>query len=536
MGIHEDALEKVEQRALAKSNKLYLATEVLGYDFTEETHQELFDLYPNFTDTDTTPWVKQFTKRDLLVLWPRGHFKTTAVIVVVIQAILNNPDIRVLLMQGTLPVTRNLLKEIASHFNGTASNSKLAELFPEFCGDKKKIGQTRDQFTTPARKKKQLPQATCTVASPKSVKTGQHYDLGVFDDLVNDQNYKKPVLLQKTEEDFNMCLPLIDPGCPRFVSGTRYAFGDLYENIILKNLAAAANSTWVVSLKTCWSDANDGTPRFPQHTTKDGRVVGFTPETLLQIMKDTPSIYASQYLNQPAMESQQVITEAQLNGACVLEPNTPALSQAILVVDLAGGGGDRPDDSVIIAGKMDSSGIGYVVDALGGVWQTNELALCLIHMALKHRPLKILIENTASAQYFAAYLQMVCKDKGLSLPVDFLRVDNQPNAKNVRVEAMAGRVKEGRFKFLTGLNGWDKIVQQTIQFPKGKYGHDDWPDTIALLCQELGKTYLRIADPSVVRTKHPFIALMERNSVTITSPVLQDIASTEPTMGDGFCC
>src|SRR5690242_6405398 len=90
----EEFLEKhKEERERAKTDRMYLANEILGYDFRPETHQELFDQYPPFT----MPW--QFDQRDVLILWARGHFKTTAVMVVlVIQAILVFPDITILIM------------------------------------------------------------------------------------------------------------------------------------------------------------------------------------------------------------------------------------------------------------------------------------------------------------------------------------------------------------------------------------------------------------------------------------------------------
>jgi len=261
-------------------------------------------------------------------------------------------------MQGTLKVTKNMLKEITAHFLGTAINSRLSELFPEYCGTKKQLKLTAEAFTTPARKKVQLPQATVTVASPNSVKTGQHYDMGVFDDLIHDQNWNSQTKLQQAEDDFNGCQPLIDPGCYRLVSGTRYTFGDLYENIMRKN-----DGSWKVSLKTCWTD--DGTEvRFPQTKTKDGRFIGLTREMLMQIAKDTPSLFSSQYLNQPIMEGTQLFTEEKMLGAVVSDKDSPALSQAVLFVDLATEG-PNCDDSVVLAGKVDASGRMYAVDFRG---------------------------------------------------------------------------------------------------------------------------------------------------------------------------
>jgi len=521
LGVSEILEQKLAERAKARTDRLFLACDVLGYDFTAETHQELFDTYPEFRED--VPWAEQFEKGDTLILWPRGHFKSTAVVVLAIQAILINPDIRILLMQGTIKVTKNLLKEIASHFDGTHSRSKLKELFPEFCGNKKELQLSSDRFTTPARVRKQLQQATCTVASPKSIKTGQHYDLGFFDDLVNDGNYRNPLLLDKVEEDFNMARPLVDPGCPRFVSGTRYAFGDLYENIIRRN-----KGEWQVSVKTCWRE--DGvTPRFPQYKTKDGRLVGLTREILMQIASDSPGIFASQYLNYPIASSQQVLPEHVLLAAVIAEKDAPALSQAILFVDLASEG-EQPDDSVCIAGKVDNIGRMYMVDGNGGVLPVASLAVLVINMVLKHRPMKIMVEKTASAIYFVEYLKVVCKSRNIQVPIEYIKVDNKPDAKNKRVEALAGHVKNKRFFFFAGLPGWEKFVEQAKQFPKGKHGHDDWPDTAGLMAQVLSTKYVGQATHIPV-SKNPMIDLLARD------PVMQGIDNMgqETTQDYGDC-
>lgn len=525
------AQRKAEDRARCKADRMFLA-HALGYDFFQpETHAELFAQYPEFFPVDEIPWVEQVkASQNVLVLWPRGHLKTTAVVVLCVQAILCNPDIRILLMQGSLKVTKTLLKQIAAHFTGDAFGSRLKELFPEFCGTKKQLQLSFESFTTPARQRKQLAQATVTVASPKSVKTGQHYDLGIFDDLVNDQNYKSDAQLKKVEEDFNMAQPLIDPGCPKFVSGTRYAFDDLYEQIMKRN-----TGEWVVSLKTCWLE--DGVSvRFPQGKTADGRIFGFTREMLLGIMAKTPSIYASQYLNQPALESQQVITEAQLNAAMVVEPALPFLSRPCLFVDLATLG-DDPDDSVIIAGAIDAKGTMHVVDGRGGVWDSHQLACNVIDMANRHRPAKIFIEKTASANYFVDFLHVVCKELGVVLPVDFIKVDNQANAKNIRVQSMAAHAKSGRLKFVFGLPIWEKLVAQTLKFPKDRHGHDDYPDTVALMCQQFGSAYLAVPPPPIATTKHPMVAILDRDPAMQQLDALgKEMEVRDCDLGDGFSC
>jgi predicted phage terminase large subunit-like protein len=543
MEVRQAILQRLEDRERAKTDRMFLANEVLGYDFLPECHAELFDQYPQFHADQ--PWASQFPKRDVLVLWARGHHKTTAVMVVIaIQAILVNPDIRVVIMQGTVKNTKDRLREIASHFIGTAERSRLTELFPEFCGvkdedgnwqfGKKQIQFNAERFTTPARTRKQLAQATVTVASPKSVKTGQHYDLGIFDDLVNDQNYRSQTLLRKVQEDFDMCFPLIDPGCPRFVSGTRYAFGDLYETIQKRAKDADGNDRgeWQISVKTCWKE--DGSVRFPAFIGKDGNSHGFTKELLVQIMRDNPAMFSSQYLNQPIMESQQILTKQDMYAATILEAQAPPLSSTCLFIDLAAEGSTEPDDSVVIAGRMDAKGNMYVVGGAGGVWNIAQLAENVIRHAMVYRPLRIFIEQTASAKYFVEYLRMVCRDKGVNLPLDFIKVDIQKDAKIVRIKTMAGHVKNGRLKFLVGLSFWDKLLKQTTEFTGSKHQHDDYPDTVALMCASFAGKYLSIPPAWTPTTRHPVVAILDRDPITQNDSRGQEYEIDDGGMGDEF--
>lgn len=551
-----------EERALAETDRMYLANEILGYDFRPETHQPLFDQYPPFIKGQ--PW--QFDQRDVLVLWARGHFKTTAVMVVlVVQAILVFPDITILIMQGNIKNTQERLKEIASHFMGEAQGSRLLEIFPEFCKKPKRgnprpvkadLRLTRNSFVTPARQRLQIPQATVTVASPKTIKTGQHFKLGIFDDLVNDQNYRSRAMLKKVQDDFDMCFPLIDPGCPRFVSGTRYAFGDLYDVIVerTKRVSGPAHAQWTVSITTAWKDDNEpsGIPRFPQYIGKDGNSHGFSPEILWQIKNDSPSVYASQYLNKPMLESQQIITEEDMHKATILPHQAPPLSASVLFIDLAAEGEFEPNDSVIIEGKTDAQGVMYAVGGAGDRWTIPQLGAMVIEYALKIRPAKILIEETASAKYFVEYLRMAVRDSGLNLPLDYIKLDNRKGAKAMRIKAYAGHIKGGRLKFFVGLSYWLKLVKQTIQFqPNQKHALDDYPDTMALMCGVYAVRYLNIApkqinagphdvydvdEQGIIKRQKDMIGIFNQEPMLPVQPQPEEVVTDMQTLGSDFAC
>jgi predicted phage terminase large subunit-like protein len=513
---NEAVKAKLLIRDRARTDKLYLACKVLGYDFQADVHSELFSCFIPFDNKKA--WREQSAIKDRLVIWPRGHYKSTSCIVEIIQAIINFPDIRILIMQGSLTVTQNLLREIKSHFLGNAPRSKFREIFPEFCEDK--LG-TQNAFTTPARLQKQLQQQTVTVASPNSVKTGQHYDIGFFDDLINDQNYTSAKQLAKVADQFRMCIPLIDPGCYRYVTGTRYAFGDLYEDIIRAN----TDGKWTITVKDCFSD--DGLQvRFEQRTLPDGRLIGYSREQLLSIQREDPKMFSSQFLNKPANFGTQLFTESRMLQAVVPATDVPALSPAILFIDLASSESARADDSVILCGKTDQNRVMYVVDGIGGQWTPAQLAEKVVEMALKHRPVRILIEKTASSAYFTEYLRMLCRDKNVILPIDYIPVNNSKDAKKIRISALEGHIRNKRLRFFVGLPCWLKMLSQFTEFPQARYGHDDYPDTVALMAQVFGTSSSQTFFQNEVR--HPLLIEMERQQNRLDMAKLVEQVKTDP--------
>lgn len=490
--LEASALKKVEERARCKRDKLFLS-QAMGWDFVPDVHQELFDQFIPYDPKK--PWQHQVEIKNRITLWPRGHYKSTAIQVEIVQAILNFPDITILIMRGGLGVTRTLLKEIKAYFTGANPKSRLRELFPEFCGQKNKDGVFEfldklgnvDEFTVPCRVNKGIPQATVTVASPGAITTSQHYDIMFFDDLIHAKNYRSKTQLAKVEDDFSGFFPLLNPGGYRFVTGTRYAHGELYEKIIVRN----TNKEWKVSVKTCWGD--DGlSVRFPRQSSPldPNKLIGFTREELESFMREDPAKFCSQYLNQPAMTGTQRFTTDLLDMTLVDDGKAPPLSMPVIIVDLASSESEDADDSVAMVGRTDGQNI-YLADFVGGQWGPEILANAVIGMANKHRPQRILLENTASCKYFVEYLRLMCRQRGIVLPIELIKVDTQKDAKNIRIDLLAGHMKGRRFKILRSCAAnprWSKLVDQCIKWQPSKERHsrhDDYPDTMALMVREL---------------------------------------------------
>jgi predicted phage terminase large subunit-like protein len=474
-------LQKIaDDREKCRKDPLFLAS-ALGYDFQIDTHSEMFaqllrmdGLKPENPDKKILFDISSVKNR--LVLWPRGHFKTSMVVVHVVQLILNYPDIRILLMQANMKLTRGWLSEIKSHFDGRNTKSRLPELFPNFCSTVAPLG-TQDKFTVPARKRMHLKEATVTCASPKAVSTGQHYDAFFADDLVHSGNFRNVELLNKLESEFNHFVPLIDPGGYTIVTGTRYHHADLYGRIIARN-----DGSWMVSQKAARiPDDESGPLLFPRVTLPDGRKVGFTHELLDQIRKDDPEMYAAQYLNQIIAGRDQIFTEQMILS--LVRPRDhaefPVRGLCFFAIDLAWTNKEYSDQSVITVGKIDQQGRLWIVDCVGGKFTAAQLPAVILNLALLHAPTCIFIEKSPGCEFFVEYLNSVATDRGIAVRIEAMKMPKDKGGKYVRIASLRRNMDEKRILFCAGIRDFPALVEEFTQFPKG--AHDDRPDCIGLL-------------------------------------------------------
>ena len=463
---------------------LYLS-EVLGYDFHFCAHgQELIDsVGPRILENpekllEPVKFSDLSSVKSRLTLWSRGHFKTSAVVLYIVNLILAYPNIRILIMQSTAKNARGLLAEIKSHFDGKNGRSRLSKNFPQFCHDRR-LG-TADAFTTPARTRT-YKEATVTIAGGRTSKAGQHYDFIFADDLVTEQNYRNQELQEKLIVDFNHYSSLLSGTAGyKSVTGTRYSFGDLYGHIIRKD---AERREWAISIKNCWKDQESpkGGVLFPEVEAEPGRNIGFTIDQLLAMQTDDPETFSCQYLNQPLIASQQIFNELMLMSAVKPVDTRGEFTPTIFFCDLAKSATLRADKNVLVAGCTDGSGRMYVRDIRSGLYSPLQFAHVILEAALLHRPQRILIEGTAAGHYFIEYLRVIANSKGMLLNISDIKVKNHKDAKRLRISALEAPLKSGRLFFLAGLPGWTDLVQQFCEFPRG--AHDDEIDTISLMAQ-----------------------------------------------------
>lgn len=507
---------------------------VIGMDFQETPHALLFKQFLEykpgehaaFGDLDLV-----FKKR--MILWPRGLFKTSAIVVKTVQTILNYPNIRICFLTGGDQLAKRQLARIKRVFEKPTQRFQL--LFPEFCLksvlDKKtqkwedtnpKMGNAHE-FTVPARTTDIFAEPTFSISTAKSVKAGSHYDLIIIDDLVNETNYRSIKLLEKVYQDYLDICPLLEPSGFIWMTGTRYSYGDTYERIqemAQEEEKQIGKTIWKFSIRDCWTlgckhcshpeswhnkDINilrppcahptcsctafesDGVKGvlFPAVRTRDGRTIGHTLEFLEgEKIRLGEEFFSNQYENNPIAKGTQTFTETLL-GAQTLHQETQlppyASAYTFAVGDLAYVGQPDRDYSVIYLCRKFQGQI-FIYDCEFGNWDSDQIAEMTCALALKHRPAIFYYERFNGWDAYNNVITSRAKEKNLEkLPIEWIKMDQSPKAKLTRIGSIKGVLQGRRLWFYASMKGYATLVKQLVKWPKlGR--HDDFADCAGLVC------------------------------------------------------
>lgn len=165
-----------------------------------------------------------------LDLWSRGHFKSTIITYAgVVQEILRDPELSICIMSYKAGAAEAFAAQIKSAFEG---NETLLRCFPDILwsdrSDHRGDQWSVSDFTV--RRKTGRKEATVSTSGLVSgMRTGGHYDILVYDDVVTPESVTTPEQIQKTTDAWSMSLNLGTLGHTRhWYIGTRYSLYDTY--------------------------------------------------------------------------------------------------------------------------------------------------------------------------------------------------------------------------------------------------------------------------------------------------------------------
>ena len=222
-----------------------------------------------------------------LWLWSRGFFKTSLITEAhTLWLIVNNPNIRILIVSFSLEVAKKPLAAIRNQF---IFNQDFRYFFREFCPTPNKEGKiefgTSEAFTI-SNRTKGLKEPTVMCAGVGTNITGLHFDWMKVDDLVNRESVSNDTQIQASKDYYSLLRPIFDnPTIPREdVIGTIYHFNDLHSTL-KKNL----------EFESSFIPVHDelGNFIFPERISKEGF------ETICKDPSMNPHDVQSQYLLNP---------------------------------------------------------------------------------------------------------------------------------------------------------------------------------------------------------------------------------------------
>jgi predicted phage terminase large subunit-like protein len=479
-----ERIESLKQiRQTARTNLLWLANSLLGYkDVSQEVHGEMIDALQKFkggteklTDTldlDYTPFCSLWElsgPRNTLILYPRGHLKTTVITIAhTIQWIINYPDVRILISTATGDQVKKMLLEIKGHFQ---FNEKFRAAFPDYCPSNRgaKDFGSQEEFTVPNRKlhRKESTVSTCSVGK---VIAGSHYEVIKNSDLVDKENVKTPNQIADVISHFGYLNPLLERSKlpPHHgwvdVEGTRYDFGDLYgrlhESGTYKCLVRPRDGE-----DTVWME------RFP-------------PVELARIEKEVgPYIFSCQYKNRPVPPEGGLCDPKDIVFVprSILSGIMPML-RLHCTIDLHGLEPARNDNDFTVLSMcgFDRDGRLYVLEIRRGRF-TPEQAIWQVFDLYARYPqcIDFKIEKDAHARVLLPFLQREAS-KRQRFPVMVPIKRDTHVSKQQRIRGLQSWFKASIIRFSEDLPCKSDLILEIAQFPSQSSGcHDDILDTLA---------------------------------------------------------
>lgn len=511
-----------EERYRALTDGLFFATEVLGMDFQETPHKWLFSKMLR-KNPGTPLYDLDLKKKKRMILWSRGTFKTSSIIVEITHLIINYPDIRIAFMSGGNELAKRQLLRVKKVFENPTK--KFANLFPEFCGEK--IGNM-SEFNVPCQSAaRSFAEPTMAITTAKSVKAGSHYDVIMVDDLVNETNYRSIKALESSIQDYKDICPLLSPDGYMYITGTRYSFGDLYQDIqemAIKEREELGTDPWIISIKSCWvkicqtcghSDAEHDFDRdpdgrcagsldghtcscsrfvdsgakgllFPHFRCKDGRTEGHTVQGLqAEKLRLGAEFFSCQYENDPIASGEQTFTDELIAKQTLFhEHQFPSALQAecFFMCDLSYVGNDKRDVSVFYVVRYWMGQL-YVVDCASGKWDAWGVVEQLFALAAKHRPNMIWVEKFNGWDAYGNNFEIYARDHNLTkLPIAWKPLTQGEGAKKVRIGSIKGVLAQGRLWLYAHMPDYKELCDQLKKWPKSGR-HDDYADCLGLVCE-----------------------------------------------------
>lgn len=488
--ITKDMLSKEQQWALndakgylrnrMKTDLLYLLNQGLGWkdvDYRVENRECRIpyqcDLAKFYTQKSDRIWV----------LLPRWHFKTTFTQGIIVQLLLNDPNVTIMLRSNTWLNATRILNPIQKRIK----SPEIQVLFGNLEGDKWSTDEMNISLRTEFTRE---PNVFATGVGTDV--TGLHPIVGILDDLQSENNYNTAEGRRAVRDDYEYCLLVV-----RKIIGnaTRWDDEDLSGYLIEKNKSYPYDhpQRYQILVKGVYNDNNE--PIFPLTYGRGKKPVPMYDEEWIDNKRRELGAYkfSCQLLNNPIPKATQVFKEATPDnpreGLQILtrEEIDKFLKRQVnifITVDPAGSDEKYSDKWAIEVWAVDKDMNMACVDYVLKKMSQYEGVKMLWKKMKQWKPMKTGVEQGILERGMRKNLKDWMQAEGLHFTIKSLKYGEQPGAygrsKTSRIMSFVPYVENG--KVFIGKWMYD-LIDSLLRWRPYKNSNDDGPDAMSYLLQ-----------------------------------------------------
>ena len=392
-------------------------------------------------------------RENAVVLEPRGHAKTTWANSILLSYLESkHPNLRVGLISNTAKQANAFSRAVRFTLE---ANEYQHEIFGNLAGKHKWNDVEWIQKNSALIGTKDVNMYS---AGAGGAIISKRFDLILCDDILDEENTANPEQREKIETWFWKTLkPCLVPGGSMIVIGTRWAEGDLYQQLI-------EDKKWPSMVKgAIYFEDTD-----PEHKHPKALWPEMWPlEKLEQERRDMGSaMFACSYLNDiSGLMAGNIFRSSWFKYFDVL-PDNPDGYLWTMGVDLASSERQRADYTARVVVARDDNGNAFVFDVTRAKIETGHREFVMDGAMANPLISKIVVENN---QFQGAFVKDMINTTSLPIVGKKAEVD-----KVTRARSVAARYESGKVYHHSSMKGSDFEIE-LLRFPKG---HDDMIDAL----------------------------------------------------------
>ncbi len=423
-------------------------------------------------------WLFQEEHPSSLILAPRGHGKSTILnIAYSLWHLIQNPDIRILIVSNTQAQAQAFLREIKRHLEG---NPDLKKYYGNLCG----TPWSENEIDISARRL-MTKEASVTAMGMYGPVIARHYDLIILDDVIDEENGSSARQRAKTLIwYYKELLPTLEPHGKIHLIGTRYHYLDLYGHLMEREFKKHTLISRAIQPPTPQSFGNGASEQKKEKALWEEK---FSLEFLLKKREQSGSaIFNSQYQNDVEAMKGAIFKEEWIQYFDMLPPQLNKFQ----AVDLAISQREHADYFAHVTIGQDHNQCLYVLDAFRGRLSFEKQFRTIKRLYQKHHcqdspVLRIGVEANA---YQEAMAQKLRSETGLPVKSVFRHTD-----KITRAYRLQAQFENAKIFFPH--QGAEDLIEELLLFPEAP--HDDLFDALecAASFAQNANTYEQIFRP-----------------------------------------